>query len=50
MKLPHKHIILSNNSSTNFIENNLNKLVIKTVTLSSKTIYDLFNTKSYLHI
>ena len=30
IKLPHKHIILPNNSSTNFTENNLNNLSIKT--------------------
>ena len=35
------HITLPNNSSTNIIGNNLNKLGIKTVPLSSKTICDL---------
>ena len=45
IKLPHKHIILFNNSSTNFIENNSNNLGIKTVTLSSKTIRNLLNTR-----
>ena len=33
----------TNNSSTNFIENNLSKLGIKTVILSSKTICDLLH-------
>ena len=41
IKLPHKHIILLNNSSTNIIRNNLNKIGIKTVTFSCKTIRDL---------
>ena len=38
--LLHTHITLPNNSSTNIIENNLNKLGIKTVTLSYKIICD----------
>ena len=43
IKFPHKHIILPQNSSPNFIGNSLNKVCIKTVTLSSKTIRDLLH-------
>ena len=43
IKLPHKHITLPNNSSTNFIEKNLNKHGIKTVTLFFKTIRDFIH-------
>ena len=41
--LPLTHVILPNNSSTNFEGNNLNKLGIKTVTLSPKTICNLLH-------
>ena len=50
IKLPHKHIILHHNSSSNFMENNLNKLGTKTVTLSFKTIRDSFNFSSRRNI
>ena len=43
IKHTHKYIILPNNSSANIIRNNLNKLGIKTVTLSSKTISGLLH-------
>ena len=48
---PHKHIILSNNSSINFIENDLNNLGIKTVTfityLTRKLVNILFSAGFY---
>ena len=40
---PHTHSSLFNNSSTNIIENNLDKLGIKTATLSSQRIRDLLH-------
>ena len=40
------NIILPNNPSTNFIENNLDKLGIKTVTISFKTVGDLLHSSS----
>ena len=50
IKLPYKHTILSSNSSTNFIENDLSNLGIKAVILSSSTIRDLLDTKYRQHI
>ena len=41
--LPHTHITFLNNSSTDIIGNNLNKLGIKTATFSSKTIRNLLH-------
>ena len=46
--LSHKHIILPNNSSSNFIEKNQNKPDIKTV--FSKTIPDLLHSCEYIYI
>ena len=43
INLPHAHITLPNSSFSNIIGNNLNKLDVKTATLSSKTIHDLLH-------
>ena len=46
INLLHAQITLPYNSFSNIIENNLNKLGIKTVTLSSKMICDLLHSRS----
>ena len=43
MDLPHTHITLPNNSFTNILGNDLNKLEIKTVLLSFKTICEILH-------
>ena len=46
INLPYTQITLPHDSSTNIIENNLNKVCIKTVSLSSKMIHDLLHSNS----
>ena len=50
ISLSHRFITLPNNSSSNSIINNLNKLMIKTTSLSSKMICDLIHSSPQCNI